>query len=89
MCISRGFTPPPQACPDGQQVRDWVSLDNVMLKHRAISHSTAIFGSDSPQSNTSWGNSIHPKWETNNVKHNIAVVCSPTMTMPVPMRELH
>ena len=56
--------PPPQTCPDGQQVRDWVSLDNLMLKHRDISHSTAIFGSDSPQSNTSWGNSIHPKWET-------------------------
>ena len=45
----------------------WVSLRNLMLKLRGISH-FAILGSDSPQSqsNNSYRviNSIHPKWYT-------------------------
>ena len=37
----------------------WVSLFNFMLKLRGISRSSAILGSDSPQSNNRKGNSIH------------------------------
>ena len=37
----------------------WVSLCNLMLKLRCISRSSAIIGSDSPQSNNRKGNSIH------------------------------
>ena len=51
----------------------WVSLCNLMLKLCGISHSSAILGSDSPQSNNRKGNCIHPR---------------PTPA-PALMRELH
>ena len=38
----------------------WVSLCNLMLKICGILHSPTLLGSDSPQSNNSKGNSIHP-----------------------------
>ena len=47
-----------------RQLETWVSLCNSMLKLRGISHSFAILESDSPRSNNSKGNSIHPNWET-------------------------
>ena len=34
-----------------RRLETWVSLCNLMLKLRGISHSSAIHGSDSPQSN--------------------------------------
>ena len=37
----------------------WVSLCNLMLKHRDPLRSTTILGSDSPQSNNRKDNSIH------------------------------
>ena len=37
-----------------------ISLCNLMLKLRGISHSSAMLGSDRPQSNNSKGNSIYP-----------------------------
>ena len=47
--------------PDmSRRPRTWVSLCNLMLKLRGISHISAILGSDSPQSNNRKGNSIHP-----------------------------
>ena len=42
----------------------WISLCNLMLKLRGISRSSAILGSDTPQSNNRKGNSIHFPWET-------------------------
>ena len=60
----------------------WVSLCNLMLKLRAISRSSAILGSDSPQSNKRKANSL---WVTPfiprerlNVKHAIAVIKATT-----------
>ena len=54
----------------------WVSLCNLMLKHRDISRISAILGSDSPQGNNRKDNSF---WvtpfvphERPNVKHAIA-----------------
>ena len=44
--------------------KTWVSLCNLLLKLRGISHSSAILGSDSLQSNIRKGNSIHPPWKT-------------------------
>ena len=40
------------------------SLSNLMLRLHGISHSSAILGSDSPQSNNRKGNSIHPPCQT-------------------------
>ena len=53
----------------------WVSLYNLMMKHRGISRSSAILGSDSPQSNNRKDNSFWvtpfiPR-EKPNVKHAI------------------
>ena len=42
----------------------WVSLYNLMLKLCGTSRSSAILGSNSPQSNNRKGNSIHSPWET-------------------------
>ena len=55
----------------------WVSLCNLMLKHRGISRSSAILGSDSPQSNNRKDNSLWvtpfiPR-ERPNVKHAVAL----------------
>ena len=55
----------------------WVSLCNLMLKYPGISRSSAIIGSDSPQSNSRKDNSLWvtpfiPR-ERPNVKHAIAV----------------
>ena len=47
-----------------RQPETWVSLCNSMLKLRSISHRSAIPESDSPQSNNSKGNFIHPTWKT-------------------------
>ena len=44
--MSRGSTPDMLRSPES-----WVSPCNLMLKLRGISHSSAILGSDSPQSN--------------------------------------
>ena len=52
----------PQNMP--RRPETWVSLCNLMLKLSRISHSSAILGSDSPQSSNGKGNSIHPPWET-------------------------
>ena len=54
----------------------WISLCNLMLKHRGISRSSAILGSDSPQSNNRkdnslWVTSFIPR-ERPDVKHAIA-----------------
>ena len=54
----------------------WVSLCNLMLKLRSIWRSSAILGSDGPQSNNSKNNSLWvtpfiPR-ERHNVKHAIA-----------------
>ena len=54
----------------------WVSLYNLLMKHRGISRSSAILGSDSPQSNNRKDNSLWvtpfiPR-ERPNVKHAIA-----------------
>ena len=63
--------------PDMTRRREtWVSLCNLMLKLRGISRSSAIFGSDSPQSNNRKDNSLWvtpfiPR-ERPNVKHDIA-----------------
>ena len=73
----------------------WVSLCNLMLKHRGISHSSAILGSDSPQSNNRKDNSLRvtsfiPR-ERPSVKHAIAGYLSlprPT-SAPALMRVLH
>ena len=72
-----------------------VSLCNLMLKLRGISRSSAILGSDSPQSSNRkdyslWDNSIHPR-ERPNVKHAIAGYLRPQQptTAPALMRELH
>ena len=42
-----GYLPPDMP----RRPETWVSLCNLMLKLRGISHSSAILGSDSPQSN--------------------------------------
>ena len=73
----------------------WVSLGNLMLKHRGISRSSAILGSDSPQSNN---RKDHSLWITTfiprgrpNVKHAIAGYLRlprPT-SAPALMRVLH
>ena len=54
----------------------WVSLYNLMMKHRGISRSSAILGWDSPQSNNRKDNSLWvtpfiPR-ERPNVQHAIA-----------------
>ena len=56
----------------------WVSLCNLRLKHRVISRSSAILGSDSPQSNNRKDNSFWvtpfiPR-ERPNVKHHSSTV---------------
>ena len=43
-----------------RQPETWASLGNLLLKLRGMLHSSAILGPDSPQSNNSKGNSIHP-----------------------------
>ena len=75
--------------------KTWVSLCNLMLKHCGISRSSAILGSDSPQSNNRKDNSF---WVTPfiprerlNVKHTIAGYLRlprPT-SAPALMRVLH
>ena len=65
----------------------WVSLCNLMLKHRGISRSSAILRSDSPQSNnlgriTPSGELI-PR-ERPNVKHAIAGYLRPPQSTPAP-----
>ena len=73
----------------------WVSLCNLMLKLRGISRSSAILGSDNPQSNNKKDNSL---WvtlfiphERPNVKHAIAGFLRPPQPTLAPalMRELH
>ena len=66
--MSRGSTP--------RRLEIWVSLCNLMLKHRGISRSSAILGSDSLQSNNRkdnslWVTPLTPR-ERPNVKHAIA-----------------
>ena len=73
----------------------WVSLYNLMMKHRGMSRSSAILGSDSPQSNNRKDNSL---WvtpfipsERPNVKHAIGGYLRlprPT-SAPALMRVLH
>ena len=48
----------PPNMPRGPET--WVLLCNLMLKLHCISHSSAILGSDGPQSDDSKGNFIHP-----------------------------
>ena len=73
----------------------WVSLCNLMLKFRGISHSSAILGLDSPQSNNRKDNSL---WVTPfisrkrpNDKHDIAGYLRLPQPTPAPalVRELH
>ena len=73
----------------------WVLLCNLMLKHRGILRSSAILGSDSPQSknrkdNPLWVNPFIP-YERPNVKHAIAGYLRLPQPTPAParMRELH
>ena len=71
----------------------WVSLCNLMLELCGISRSSAILGSDSPQSNNRKGNPIHiiPRERPNVLKHAIAGylrLSQPTLA-PALMRELH
>ena len=73
----------------------WVSLCNLMLKHRGISRSYAILWSDSPQSNNRKDNSFWvtpfiPR-ERPNVKHaNAGCLRLPRLTSaPALMRVLH
>ena len=73
----------------------WVSLCNLMLKHRGISRSSVILGSDSPQSsnrkdNSLWVTPFIPR-ERLNVKHAIAGYLRLPQPIPAPalMRELH
>ena len=59
-----------------RRLETWVSLCNLLLKLRGISHSSAILGSDSPQSNNRKDNSLGvtpfiPR-DRPNVKHAIA-----------------
>ena len=62
--------PPPDIL---RRPETWVSLCNLMLKLRNILRSSAILGSDSPQSNNRKGKSIHSPCERRNViKHAIA-----------------
>ena len=71
----------------------WVSLCNLMLKHRGITRSSAILGSDSPQSNIRKDNSF---WVTPFIpreRPNVAIagylrLPQPT-SAPALMRELH
>ena len=73
----------------------WGSLCNLLLKNRGISRSSAILGSDSPQSNNSkdnflWVTPFIPR-ERPNVKHAIAGYSrlpQPT-SAPELMRVLH
>ena len=78
-----------------RRTETWVSLWNLMLKLCGISHSSAILGSDSPQSNNRKDNSL---WiapfilrERYNVKHAIAGYLRLPQPTPAPalMRELH
>ena len=69
--MSRGYTP-----RHAQTAGDWVSLYNLMMKLFGISRSSAILGSDSPQSNNRkdhslWVTPFIPR-ERPNVKHAIA-----------------
>ena len=64
----RGSTP--------RRLETWVSLYNLMMKHRGISRSSDILVSDSPQSNKKKDNNLCetpfiPR-ERPNVKHAIA-----------------
>ena len=51
----------PQDMP--RRPETWVSLCNLMLKLRGISRSSAILGSDIPQSNNRKGNSININYD--------------------------
>ena len=73
----------------------WVSLYNLMMKHRGIWRSSAILGSDSPQSNNGkdhslWVTPLIPR-ERPNVKHAIAgyLWLSWPTSPPALMRVLH
>ena len=73
----------------------WLSLYNLMLKHRGISHSFAILGSDSPQGqnrkdNSFWVTPLIPR-ERPNVKHFIVGYLRLTRPTSAPalMRVLH
>ena len=78
-----------------RQPETWVSLCNLMLKLRGISRSSAILGSDSPQSNNGKDNSLWvtpfiPR-ERPNVKHTtVGYLRLPQpSSAPVLMGELH
>ena len=85
--MSRGYTP--------RRPETWVSLYNLMMKLCGISRSSAILGSDSPQSNNRkdhslWVTPFIPR-ERPNVKHAIAGYLRlprPT-SAPALMRVLH
>ena len=82
--MSRGSTP--------RWPETWLSLCNLFLKLSGISCSSAILGSDSPQSNNRKGNSIHSPWEKPNViKHAIDSYLRLPRPTPAPamMRVLH
>ena len=71
-----------------RQPEIWVSLCNLMLKLRGISRSSAILGSDSPQSSNRKDNPLsvtpfEPR-ERPNVKHAIASYLRLPRPTPVP-----
>ena len=85
--MSGGSTP--------RRPKTWVWLYNLKLKHRGISRSSAILGSDSPQSNNRKDNSLWvtpfiPR-EKPNVKQAIAGYLRLPQPTPAPalMRVLH
>ena len=63
--------------------KTWVSQCNLMLKLRGISRSSAILGSDSPQSNNRESNSIHSPWGQQH-----AIVSYLRLPRPTPVHAL-
>ena len=75
-------------CPDmSRHSETWVSLCNLMLKLRGISHSSSSLGSDSPQSNNRKGDSVRDLM-SNTLFFGYLRLLRPTPA-PALMRVLH
>ena len=66
------------------RLETWFSLCNLMLKLRGISHSTAIHGSDSPQSNIRKGISIRSPWRLVKATSAYTSVCADSRAALAP-----